>query len=72
MRSMRVLRLSRRACKNKPESVAASRDFINAILCAERPILSKKNNTEGTDDLDAIPDLPVRALAAPAPAHGIA
>jgi hypothetical protein len=28
--------------KNKPEPYAASRDFINAILCAERPILSKE------------------------------
>jgi hypothetical protein len=28
--------------KNKPEPYAASRVFINAILCAERPILSKE------------------------------
>jgi hypothetical protein len=28
--------------KNKPEPYAASRDFINAILWAERPILSKE------------------------------
>jgi hypothetical protein len=32
--------------KNKPEPYAASPDFINAILWAERPILSNKNNTE--------------------------
>jgi hypothetical protein len=39
--------------KNKAEPYAASRVFINAILCEERPILSNKNNAEGPDDLDA-------------------
>jgi hypothetical protein len=39
--------------KNKPDPYAASRDFNNAILCTERPILSKKNKTEGSGDLDA-------------------
>jgi hypothetical protein len=35
------------------------------------PILSKKNKTEGADDLEAIPDSPVRARAATAPGNRI-
>jgi hypothetical protein len=63
--------LSSLSRKNKPDPYAARRDFINAILCAERPILSKKNKTEGLDDLDAIPDYLVRAFAATAPGYRI-
>jgi hypothetical protein len=47
--------------KNKAEPYAASRVFINAILCEERPILSNKNNAEGPDDLDASHVIPTRA-----------
>jgi hypothetical protein len=54
-------RLSSLNRKNKPDPYAASRDFINAILCAERPILTKKNKTEGAYDLDAVSASPVRA-----------
>jgi hypothetical protein len=48
--------------KNKPDPYAASRDFINAILCSERPYFTKKNNAKGANDLDAIPVSPVRSL----------
>jgi hypothetical protein len=51
-------RLSSLSRKNKPDSYAGGRDFNNAILCAERPILTKKNKTEGADDLDAMTDFP--------------
>jgi hypothetical protein len=58
--------------KNKPAPSAASRDFFNAILRAERPILSNKNNTEGPDDLDANLAVPALALATTVPGGRIA
>jgi hypothetical protein len=53
--------------KNKAEPYAARRDFNNAILCEQHPILSKKNNTEGSDDLDAFPPCRLSPLAAELP-----